>query len=230
MPTAQRKSRRRPAKKSRKSGVSAATKKYVRRMLPKVELKRNVLNSDEVSISTLTQGAMYPLTSLTQGTGSYQRIGNQVTIKGFHIKGLLNNNATTTNYMRMLLVWTNIDTLTTFSTAALFDDVNLAGGTGGTGTIFGANILYYPINKMTFKVAYDRVFKLGGSGDPASSRMFSKFIKMNTRLKYVANNAGDAYQDKQLSLVLLAAQSDDDVAAGQVIETSFMARTYYTDA
>lgn len=198
--------------------------------MPKVELKRYVLYSDEVAISTLTQGNMYQLTSLSQGTGSYQRIGTQVTVKGFHIKGVLNNNATTPNYIRMLLVWTPIDTLTTFTTAALFDDTNLAGSIAGPGTVIGANILYYPINKLTFKVVYDKVYKLGGSGDPSSTRMFNKFCKMNTRIRYVANQSGDGVQDKQLSLVILAAQADDDVGGGQTIETSYMARTYYTDA
>jgi len=126
----QRRSRRAPAKRARRkrSGVSAATKKYVRRMMPKTELKRNVSYYDEISQSTLTQGSVTPMISITQGTGVNSRIGNQITVKGFHIKGLFNNNAATPNYIRMLLVWSPCDTVTGLTTSYLFTDANQAGG------------------------------------------------------------------------------------------------------
>jgi len=224
---------RRPRKSRRttkRSRVPTATKRYVKRMMPKTELKRNATYYDEISQSTLTQGSYSPQLSITQGTGLQQRIGTQITVKGFHIKGVVNNNATTPNYIRMLLAWSTIDSATTFSTANIFADANLAGGTAGTGGVTGANILYYPVNRLAFTPVWDHTMKLGGSADPSCTRMFSKFIKMNKTIKYIANNAGDAMQDYQLTLFIFVAESGDDTGLGQTIEVSHVARAFFTDA
>jgi len=154
--------------------------------MPKTELKRNVSYYDEISQSTLTQGSVTPMISITQGTGVNSRIGNQITVKGFHIKGLFNNNAATPNYIRMLLVWSPCDTVTGLTTSYLFTDANQAGGVAGVGSVNGANILYYPVNKNAYRPVWDKVFKLGGSGDPSCTRMFNKFIKMNTTISTMA--------------------------------------------
>jgi len=199
-------------------------------MLPKVELKRNVSYYDEISHSTLTQGSVTPMIEVSQGTASNTRIGNQITVKGFHIKGLLNNNATTPNYIRMLLVWSPTDSATGFTTSYLFADANQGGGVTGMGSIGGANILYYPVNKSVYRPVWDQTFKLGGSGDPSCTRMFSKFIKMNTTIKFNGNLTGVGNQDKQLSLFVLAAEAGDDTGIGQTIELSHVGRTYFTDA
>jgi len=199
-------------------------------MMPKTELKRNVTYYDEISQSTLTQGSYSPQLNITQGTAAYQRSGNQLTVKGFHIKGVLNNNATTPNFVRMILAWSTMDSPTSFTTANLFQDVNLAGGIGGTGAVTGANILYYPVNRMAFTPVWDRTIKLGGSAEPSCTTMFNKFIKMNKTIKYVANNGGDLYQDKQLTLFILVAESGDDTGLGQTIEVSHVARAWFTDA
>jgi len=198
--------------------------------MPKTELKRNVSYYDEISQSTLTQGSVTPMISITQGTGVNSRIGNQITVKGFHIKGLFNNNAATPNYIRMLLVWSPCDTVTGLTTSYLFADANQAGGVAGVGSVNGANILYYPVNKNAYRPVWDKVFKLGGSGDPSCTRMFNKFIKMNTTIKYNGNNAGDGSQDKQLTLFVLAAESGDDVGMGQTVELSHVGRVFFTDA
>jgi len=198
--------------------------------MPKAELKRNAVYYDEISQSTLTMGSASPMIAVTQGTGVYQRTGNQIVAKGFHLKGLLNNNASTPNYVRMLLAWSNTDTVTTFSTAQLFADANNAGGTANTGTVNGANVLYYPINKTAFTPVWDKVIKLGGYTDPSCTRMFNKFIKMKKTIKFIANNSGDGLQDKQLTLFILAAQADDDTGVGQTIEVSHVARLFFTDA
>jgi len=199
-------------------------------MLPKVELKRIVSYLDESSLTTLVQGSAIPMISITQGLQAWNRIGNEVRIKGFHIKGILNNNATTPNYVRMILAWTQADTDVSFTAATLWGDTNLAGLTGGTSSYPGLNLMYLPINKMQYKPVYDKVVKLGGSGDPSCTRMFSKFIRMNKTIKFIANSTGTGVQSEQLTLFYVVSESGDDTSGGQIVETHHVARTYFTDA
>jgi len=221
---------RRPKRTSRRSKVPAATKSYVKRMLPKTELKRFVSYYDEITGSTLVEGSAVPLTNIGQGTASYMRIGNEICVKGLHIKGLFNNNAATPNYVRMMVLWSACDTNTSFGSAYYFAESNLAGTTGTISNVTGANMMYYPLNTKQFTPIYDKVFKLGGSGDPSCTRMFSKFVKLNKRIKYIANNYGDGLQDYQISVVYLYAESGDDTTSGQIVETSHVCRLWYSDA
>jgi len=221
---------RRTRRTTRRPKVPLATKKYVRRLLPKVELKRIVSYQDEVSNSTLVQGSSLPMIAIPQGLQVWNRIGNEVKIKGFHIKGILNNNATTPNYVRMVLAWAPMDTVVTLNGSNLFADTDLAGNTGGVTSIPGLNIMYFPINRTQYTPVFDKVFKLGGSGDPSCTRMFSKFIRMNKTLKFIANNTGTGVQSAQLSLWYLVAEAGDDTTGGQAIEINHVARTYFTDA
>jgi len=220
---------RRSTKNSKRSKVPAATKRYVKRMMPKTELKRVVAYLDESSQTTLVQGSAIPMLGVSQGTALWNRSGNEICVKGFHIKGIMNNNATTPNYVRMVLAWTPCDTDTSFTAATLFGDIALSGTTGGTSTIPGLNTMYYPINRIQYTPVYDKIYKLGGSGDPSCTRMFSKFIKMNKTIKYIANSTGTGVQSHQLTLFYLVAEAGDDTTGGQTIEVSHVARAFFTD-
>jgi len=198
--------------------------------MPKQELKRVVSYVDETGVSTLVQGTAIPMLGVTQGLQAWNRVGNEITVKGFHIKGILTNTAATVNYVRMVLAWTPTDTDTTFSSATLFGDVALSGTTGGTSTIPGLNTMYYPINRIQYTPVYDKVIKLGGTGDPSCSRMFSHFFKMNKKVKYIANSTGTGVQSHQLTLFYLVAESNDDTMGGQTIELNHVARAFFVDA
>jgi len=123
-----------------------------------------------------------------------------------------------------------MDTDVGFTTSNLFADTNLAGSTGGVTTLPGLNIMYFPINRLQYTPVIDKVYKLGGSGDPTCTRMFSKFVKMNKTVKYVANNTGTGVQSHQLTVWYLVAEANDDTTGGVAIEVSHLARTYFTDA
>lgn len=224
------KARRTSKRVTRRSKVPAATKSYVRKMMPKVELKRVVSYLDESAQSSLIQGSSISMLGVTQGLQAWNRIGNEIRVKGFHVKGIFNNNGTAPNYVRMVLVWSACDTDTTLTAANLFGDIALSGTTGGTSTIPGLNIMYYPINRIQYTPVYDKVFKLGGSSDPSCTRIYSKFIKMNKTIKYIANSTGTGVQNYQLSLFYLVAEAGDDTSGGITTEVSHVARVFFTDA
>jgi len=199
-------------------------------MMPKVEMKRIASYVDESPLSTLVQGTALPMIAVTQGTAVWNRAGNEIKVKGFHIKGTFNNNATTPNYIRLIAAWTPCDTDVGFTTSNLFADTNLAGSTGGVTTLPGLNIMYFPINRLQYTPVIDKVYKLGGSGDPTCTRMFSKFVKMNKTVKYIANGTGTGVQSHQLTVWYLVAEANDDTTGGVAIEVSHLARTFFTDA
>lgn len=230
-----RNSTRRPRRRyARKPRVSKPVRRYVKRMMPKAELKRVLNQYDEVSSSTLTGGSSMDLTNITQGTALSQRSGTQVYIKGLHIKGVLNNNAAGTNFLRMVIGWVPGQADTTYATSHWFGDNNYAGGTNTVSGIGGLNIIYQPLNKLQIRPVYDKVFRLGPTTDVTGSTLFSKFFKLNKRIKFNANNAGPGYplspyQDWSLVAAVFCAESGDDVGVGQIIETSFIARVFFTD-
>lgn len=217
--------------KSRNSTVPVATKRAIQRAVKPLqpELKRYVSFYDEIGQSTLTQGSSTDLLTISQGSSAFTRVGQEITVKKFHIKGLLNNNATTPNYVRMVLAWVPGAQDTTFGTALWFQDVNLAGGPGGITTIPGANIIYTPLNETLIQPLWDRVIKLGGSADPSCTTTFEKTLKLNKKITYNANNSGVGAQSMQLVLIVFVAEAGDDTGLGQTIELSHVGRTFYTD-
>jgi len=221
--------RRRRRRATKAKGVPKAVRAYVKRVMPKSELKRIVSYSDEAPLSTLVQGTVIPQLAVTQGLQVWNRIGNDIRVKGYHMKAVLNNNSTTPSYIRVLVAWTQMDTDVSFTAAQLFGDINLAGTSGSTSTIPGLNIMYYPVNRLQFTPVIDKVYKLGGSGDPSCTRMISKFVRMNKPVKFLANSTGTGGQNWQLTLFYLVAEAADDTAGGTAIEVSHVTRIYFTD-
>jgi len=198
-------------------------------MMPKVELKRNMTYFDEISGSSLTGGSSTPVAQISQGTGVYQRNGNKITVKGLHIKGLFHNNATKTQLVRIMVLSSKINTTTNFQDMALWDNANQAGGVSTPNGSGGANAMYQTLNKRSYTAYWDKIYKLGPVTDPSGVVVFNKFIKMNKVINFISNNTGDTQQD-QISVVISIAQADDDTGLGEIVEQSFNAALYYSDA
>jgi len=217
--------------KSKKAAVPEATRKAIQKAVRPLqpELKRVATFYDEIGQNTLTQGSSVDLINVQQGNGAYQRGGQEIRVKGFHIKGVLNNNATTPNYIRMVLAWVPGAQDTTFASTYWFKDANAAGGAGTISTVSGANILYTPLNDVLIQPVWDKTIKLGGSADPTCTTLFSKYIKMDKLIQYNANTTGVGAMNKQLTLVVFSAEAGDDTGLGQTVELSFVGRTFFTD-
>lgn len=199
--------------------------------MPKVEMKRWIAFYDENAVSTLTGLDPRPLTDIDQGTGAYQRIGNEIQAKAIYFRGIMHNNAAITNCVRMAILGTNGDADITIATGEFFKDSNLAGGATGTfGGAAGLNSMYYPINTAKFDVYYDRVFKLSAvSVDSNDTMQFRKFIRLNRKIKYEATTSGLNNQNYRYLMVVWTAEGGDDVGVGTVVEFSAQTHFYYTD-
>jgi len=227
----QRRSRRAPAKRARRkrSGVSAATKKYVRRMMPKTELKRNVSYYDEISQSTLTQGSVTPMISITQGTGVNSRIGNQITVKGFQLRVY----SITTQRRRI-----------TFACCWCGPRVTPSPGSPPRTCsrmrirrwCCGCRLRQRRQHPLLSRQQECLPSRLGQGLQAWRVRrpiLYSHVQQVHQDEhdhQYNGNNAGDGSQDKQLTLFVLAAESGDDVGMGQTVELSHVGRVFFTDA
>jgi len=229
-PTMSRKKRYTPKKK----GVSTAVKKYVRRAMPSVEFKENWYHDNEVQLNTLTQGAMQGYPQVAVGTSHITRVGNEISLKSFLVKGILNNNSGSESYARLLILGHDGNIDPTFSTFPIFR--NSANGTTSTiATVNGLDCMYYPINKLDCTVYHDRVIKLGGGaiGNSATNtKMFSKMIKFpgkGMKIKYEATGTGFGNQNRFISVYWMVADASDDTTTGTTVELSQLTRFWYTD-
>lgn len=215
----------------RRRSTAAIAKAVVRRELRRnVEVKRKYINQTESSISTLVQGAnWYDLSDVSIGGGVDERVGHEIMAKGIHLAGALHNNGSTTNYVRMMVIQQHSqDALS--SASDVFQNVTNTDDFSG---ITGMQTMYYPIQKVDFKVLYHRIFKLnpnGTAGIADESRMFRKFIKLDQKVRFENQNTeGTGLQRPRYWLALWAAESPDDTSLGETIELSFLARFYFTD-
>lgn len=232
MPTVppRRKYTKRPTRKySRKPGkVSQATRKYVRKVLPKIEMKQYWNHTNETTLSTLVQGYSTVGPNILQGVAGSQRLGNIIHLSGLHLKGALNNNSGSESFVRFLVVGYD---------SSLGDPVQLlfrntaSGLTAAASSVNGLDCMYFPVNKLDLHTYHDQVFRIAGSatGNAGNNcRMFSKFIKFGgKKLEFKSNMP---YAQWSYAIIWIAADANDDTSTGTNVELSLLERAYFKDA
>lgn len=224
---------RRYKKKTGTKTVSTAVKKYVKHALKpmKPEVKRQIDYYTEVGIDSIVSPYTQYELAVVQGTTPAQRVGNQINLIGLSIKAFFRNNATTTEFVRALVLSCASDTDTVAATMELFQDATTGGGTAiiqnsGTNSV---NMLY-PINKSKFKVHYDHVFKVAAntSTDGKDVVQFKKFIKFQSKIKFDGTAVGTGNASRRFIVFYLTSDPLLDSGGGQV-EITGMNRWYFTD-
>lgn len=220
---------RRPRRRIKSSkAMKSLVRKTVRTYL-KPEVKQMTRSIDEASLNTLTQTpSAFSMCVIAQGTNDYERVGNKIKMIGLHINGILYNNTTTTNYVRMVVLNQQNPETDVTSTSTNILDVNTI---TNISSIPGLNSIYAPINKLTYQVLYNRVFKLGSSSstDGSQTTHFKKFIKLNKEIVYVGSSGSDCTRNN-IRVLVWAAEAPDDAALGVVVELSGYCSAYYIDA
>jgi len=217
---------------SRKTSVPKSIKAYVKKQLPKVELKCKTESADEVAMDSLSpQYYIQELTSMVQGTTRATRIGNKCTVKKIDIRGAMFNNSTRDCFTRHLLLKCAGD-VTVSTIGEFFDPGN--GTIGDLLTVNGLNQIYTRINPVKFKVLMDKTIKIAGaaSGDGGAATAFFKHataLGRGLNIQYENNTSGEYNQDWRLVYVVLLGEAKDDSIGGG-FELSFQADTYFTDA
>lgn len=217
------------------TAVSKTVKKYVKSVMPKIEVKTAWFHDNEVSLSTLAQGAMQAYPLLANGPTKSQRIGNDIMLTEFEIKGSLkNNSATNTIYARALIVGHTGEIDPTIATFPIFQG-NFDETTLPVSSVNGLDAMYFPINKKELTVYHDKVYKLAGDAngnDGKETVFFSKHIKFGPKgmkVSYKGNTSGYKNQTKMVSVVWIVAEASDDTTTGFTVELSQLTRYWFTD-
>jgi len=227
------KGRGRGRKVAKTSSVSTAVRKYVARVVPHVETKEIWTHDNEVQLNTLSQGALQAYPTISQGTSHITRVGNDVNLKKFDIRGVLSNNSTSETFARMLVVGHDGNIDPTMATFPLF--LAAAGTSVTIGTLNGLDTMYFPINNKELHIYEDRVLRLAGSatGNAAqNAKYYSKTINFPGQgklIKFKGGSSGYANQSWFITVVWIVADANDDTTTGTVVELSQLTRFMYTD-
>lgn len=232
-------SNRRPAYKPKgKPGVTNAVKKYVKKVTARTRpemkcVKNSYLESTTLSTATVDSSLRWnQFVSMLQGTARDQRIGNEIYLHGFHAKGQFYNNGTVPVFIRRLVLGFTVGISTIGTTATeLFDN---GSGAGVTIATIGNNmgLITAPINKVQFKVYFDKVTKLSPSTatDGTQTKLYNHFQKFGgKKIMFEGDNAATLAQNHRLVEIYLLAEAGNDASTGITVEQTQNFATYFTD-
>lgn len=220
-----------PTRLFKKAKQEVATKSYVRKQIASTKQKQTkVFALDEQNLNTVTQGSFVDPLDITQGDGIHQRHGDTVYVTGLRIRGVLHNNATTVNMVRMCLLQTSEDADFTAATD-LFDSNT---GAVDFSSVTGLNTMYHEFEKQKIKVKWDQVVALGTTSDTAGAQVkyFDQYIRFPGRglkIKYLGSSSGALNVFPRLHIGFWAAEAPDDTSLGENVEVSMRATTYFTN-
>jgi len=225
--------RKAPKKKGTSKPTVNQVKAICRRTVNReIETKQFWTQVDEIPLSNFAnQTYVQGVDAILQGVGHSERIGNNVKLQGLHIKGVINNNFTSTVFVRMLIFYVNSQTgLSNLTGSELFQ------GVGGVPVNAGGlllNAIYQPINKNLVTVLHDKTFRMGGSNESSGTcaTVFNKFVKLyGKKIMYDGNAAGSLNQSKRLQVAFISANAADDDSGETTLDLSYICRLYYKDA
>lgn len=220
-----------PMRLFKKSKPNVATKAYVRKAILKdKQVKRFSTALNEQNLSTISQGSFVDPIAITQGDRIDNREGDTVYIRGIGIRGVLHNNASTVNVVRMCCVLTREDA--DFSAATdLFDSPTDA---ADFSTVAGLNAIYHQFDSAKVTTKWDEVVTLGTVSDSTGNQVkeFKHYIKFPGRglkVRYLGTGTGAVQVFPRVHLGFWAAEGPDDTSTGTDVELSFRSLTYFTD-
>jgi len=199
----------------------------------KVEHKAFFQSANEESLNTLTQGTnWYRLLNPGTGTGGQGRIGNEIIADSVEILGHINNNATTANFVRILVFWLIGDNSGVADASTdIFQNGTIS--SSDFSVTNGMLSMYAPLNNNKVTVLSDSVHRLAKSSttDGTEVKMFKiKRSLRQTRVTFEAQGSqANSTMNKSLYLLAWAAEGASDTGVGTVVELSFISKAWYMD-
>lgn len=218
----------------KKSSSRRTGKKITYKQLPaslRPEMKKIVRSLEGSSMSALTENQLViaPFSHVTQGPGAEQRIGNDISLRGIHIKGHLENRSSVSNTMlvRMALIRDNKDMATPFSGI----NALIKGNTPVSLGALGAESSYLTWNKDRYSVIYDKTRKLGSSNTNGTDiQLFNLFKKIGGKGQYSYTiGAPGAINTGNWQMVMWACDPDNTGQSTSSVNGYFQVTGYYND-
>ncbi len=220
---------------ARKSSTRPSKKRKISyRQLPaslRPEMKRIVRSIEGSSMSALTENQLVimPFSHITSGAGAQQRVGNEISPKGLHIKGHLENRSSVANTMlvRMAIIRDNKEMATPFTGDNCLIKSNTAVSLGS----LGAESSYLGWNKTRYSVLFDHTRKLGAQNTNGTDiQLFNKFKKLGGKADFTyAAGAPNAINTGNWQFVMWACDPDNAGQSTSNVNGYFQCTGYYTD-
>lgn len=222
----------------RNGGSQLATKAFVRRTCrKKIEVKRWSFTSEH---GTRVPGLLYTapmFQTLEKGTGTLNRIGRKITLIGWQLHMMCqNNNSTTVSYLRFMIL-KDKDASTTITTQ-LYAPLNSEYPFNHTGTA-DRRVLTYGLNKNKVDTMYNRVFRLQPkqNTNPGNNEIIFKtnIHKFKHPLVFESDGSGSPISipiediDPKIYIAYTFQNQDDDTTLISQ-EIKYTLRFFFTDA
>lgn len=218
-----------PSAKVGKKTLSAAVRKAVYGL---AEKKRAFTHINEESLGSIAQGGnWWPLCAPGNNTANaINRVGQEITLDRLHFKGVLHNNASTNNVVRILVGYFK-DTANFSSASQIFEGTTGASAAVGFTTINNLDSLYWSINPVKFTTLLDRTYMLAPttSVDGTNVKLLEYKLKLKAKIKFEGTDVGQDGQDKSLIMIAWTGEAGDDAVLGTNVEISGLARCFFTD-
>lgn len=195
------------------------------------EMKCITRNIEGSTMAALTENQLVimPFSHVTSGAGVNQRIGNEICLKSIHLKGHLYNRSSVANTMlvRIAIIQDTKDNNTPFVGTNCLVKLNAPVSLGS----LGAESSYLAWNKTRYKVAYDRLYKLGSTNSNASDvQLFNVFQKVSGEAEYTySQGAPGAINKGNWQVVMWACDPDNAGQSSSNVSGFFQVNGYYTD-
>jgi len=233
-----------PTKKYKKSTTQSNS--VVTTYTPEVKGIDTAVGTNEIVASYSTNENSYALNLITQGAGSWNRIGRKISLKSVRLRGRVvwkykqNANATIglqSNGVRMLLIW---DRQPNGGAIPNFNQIFGRTDYAGIGTVQLTDSLLYG-QMSRYKVIYDKMYTLNPDvvhGDSATdyikqkSVWIDKFINLkNLESTYQASTTPPTIADISTGALYLVFRSAvNDANINWVTAGNFSVRLRYIDA
>ena len=214
-----------------KAYISKVARTAVIRM---AEKKRLLTQQDEVSLSTVTQVNNWTnISDVAPNTGPSARIGAEILLHSVRCRGILHNNASGTNLVRMVVGYIKDQTApTNISDLFLSSTGSAANVAAGDAAVAGLNAMYQPLHSNKITLLYDRVVKVGATGSVDGAQVVPYDFRINLRnkkIKFEGNTTGAGNTEHQLYIGAWATEGADDTGLGTAVEWSGVQDLLYTD-
>lgn len=192
----------------------------------KPEMKRNDSVIENQNMLALGNGHIQTYLTRTQGgVLESERIGNQITLRGIHIKGHLFNKTGNPAFMVRMMVINDKENNISIATGQELlvkanQNINYDQGTESA---------YLSVNKARYSVYLDKTYKLAATNHNGENiRMFNHFIKFNKTIKYGGSGLG-SQKGNQLQFFVWVINPSGAVVTSEKVTLNSQFTTYFND-
>lgn len=197
-------------------------------MLPRPEMKKTY-KSIEAQQTQVDQNVLGPVQTpfrMATGSSGLTRDGNQINLRGIHVKGHFFNRPTSGKVFKVRMVI--IEDKRSNSTIFTGDQFLIKNGVP-VNHDQGFESSYLGINKARYKVYSDKLITLGSSSDSADNvKMFNTFVKLSGVARY-SDTSSLSLENRNIQVAYWPITAGGQLPIAQYIEATYCVTGFYQD-